>query len=96
MAAAMAGVASVAPQVNAVTERPQARLNDLNRLFADRDFMTESSIPCCRDICRDRRCYTLPNDFAAEGRSVADAVYAPRRRDRRDRPRRRTFTAIGP
>src|ERR1700678_940445 len=58
MAAPMAGVASVAPRVNAVTERPQARLNSLNRPFADRDFITESSIPYCRDIYRDRRCYT--------------------------------------
>jgi hypothetical protein len=48
MAAAMTGVAIVTPQVNAVTERPQARLNSLNRPFADRDFITESSIPCCR------------------------------------------------
>jgi len=30
--------------VNAVAERPQVRLNSLNRPFADRDFITESSI----------------------------------------------------
>jgi hypothetical protein len=48
MAAAMAGVASVTPRVNAVTERPQARLNSLVRPVADRDFVTESSIPCYR------------------------------------------------
>ena len=38
-AAAMAGVASATPQVNAVTERPQASLTGLNRPFTDRAFM---------------------------------------------------------
>jgi hypothetical protein len=57
MAAAMAGVASVTPRVNAVTERPQARLNSLVRPVADRDFVTESSILAV-DICQGRRCYT--------------------------------------
>jgi hypothetical protein len=63
MAAAMAGVASVIPRVNAVAERPQVRLNSLNRPFADRDFFTESSIPYCRNICRAGRCYTRGGDF---------------------------------